>query len=66
MTDDQKAEIKRLIAWYDAEGVDWSSALEFTVRLYNGSLPNQERPGIPPVYRRRGRQMKERDERSAM
>jgi hypothetical protein len=43
MTDQQKVDIRYLIAYYDARGADWSLALEYEVRRFNGSLPAQER-----------------------
>jgi hypothetical protein len=43
MTDQEKANIKLLIATYEAVDADWSIALESEVRKYNGSLPDQER-----------------------
>jgi hypothetical protein len=43
LTDEQKADIRFLIAYYDHRGADWSNALEYQVRTYNGSLPHQER-----------------------
>lgn len=43
MTDQEKSNIKLLIATYEAMGADWSIALEYEIRKYNGSLPDQER-----------------------
>lgn len=43
MTDEQKARIRFLIAYYDLRGADWSVALEYEVRRFNNSLPAQER-----------------------
>jgi hypothetical protein len=64
VTDDQKKNIKLLIATYEAMDADWSIALEYEVRKYNGNLPHQERHpntrrndrhGDPSVVLKRGR-----------
>jgi len=56
MNEEQKADIRALIEFYDQRGWDWTDALEFQVRYYNKSLPTDEwlklrsmrpRPGRP-------------------
>lgn len=51
MTPEQREDIKLLIRVYEERGSDWSLALEYTVRKYNGSLPHQEAP--PKKYPKR-------------
>ena len=43
MTADERAEVRAVIAFYDAHGWDWSSVVEFLVRRAHGSLPDLER-----------------------
>ncbi len=42
MSVQQKAEVKRLIRFYESRGWDWSLPLEFTIRNFHNSLPWQE------------------------
>lgn len=43
MNAEQKERIKFLIAYYEERGADWSIALEYEVRRFNGNLPGQKR-----------------------
>lgn len=41
LTAKQREDIKALIQWYEFRRLDWSGALEFLLRRYSGSLPQQ-------------------------
>jgi hypothetical protein len=54
VTPEQREDIKLLIAVYEEHGCDWSTALEYTVRKYHGTLPHQERwPWDRKIQRKR-------------
>jgi hypothetical protein len=57
MTDEQKANIRYLIKYYDERSADWSVALEYEVRKFNGSLPHQELWPKKPMKPRKKRSL---------
>jgi hypothetical protein len=61
MTPTEQRDVLSLVHFYDKRGWDWSNALEFLVRKYNGSLEVQWRYwNVPLGYKPRGRPRKEK------
>lgn len=43
MTQAERDDVKALIRFYEKRGWDWSLAVEFHIRRYNGTWPEQRR-----------------------